>query len=117
MKIPKKIETYFNMIETIKYENEHGGAYAYIQFMAYSRDLLKLLRPVKNVERQLEAIEATNWLLNEYLAVKFTYRHKTIFENKLNETKQLFVAIRESFKEAEVRRPYTTYRLHHAQAA
>ncbi len=104
------------MIENIKYENENGGAYAYIQFMAYSRELLKALRPLKNMERQLETIEATNWLLNEYLAVRFTYRHKTIFENKLNETKQIFNSIRESFSEMPVRTPYG-YKVHYAKAA
>ncbi|MBA2610951.1 MAG: hypothetical protein H0U95_03200 [Bacteroidetes bacterium] len=116
MKTPKKMETYFNMIENIKYENEYGGSYAYIQFMAYSREVLKLLRPLKSLERHMEAIEGTNWLLNEYLAVRFTYRHKTIFENKLSETRQIFNAIRESFKEAEIRTPYK-YNVQHAQAA
>ena len=116
MKTPKKIETYFNMIENIKYENENGGSYAYIQFMAYTRELLKLLRPVKDVERQLETLESTNWLLNEYLAVKFTHRHKTIFENKLNEAKQIFDSIRESYNEMPVRTPYG-YKVHYAKAA
>jgi len=116
MKTTKKIEAYFNMIENIKYENEHGGAYAYIQFMAYSREILRLLRPAKQVERQLEAIEATNWLFNEYLAVRFTYRHKTIFENKLSETKQIFESIRRSLNEPEII-PVYKYRVQHAQAA
>lgn len=112
MKTPKKIEAQFNMIENIKYENEHGGSYAYIQFMAYSRELLKLLRPLKDANRYSEAIEATNWLLNEYLAVRFTPRHKTIFENKLSETKQLFVTIREDIAEMKVRRTYNhSYRI------
>lgn len=106
MKTPKKMEAYFNMIENIKYENEHGGSYAYIQFMAYSRELVKLLRPLKEADRYTESIEATNWLLNEYLAVRFTPRHKTIFENKLSETKQLFVSIREDIAEMRVRRSY-----------
>jgi len=106
MKTPKKVETYFNMIENIKYENEHGGSYAYIQFMAYTRELLKMIRPLKDSERYAEAIEATNWLLNEYLAVRFTPRHKTIFENKLSETKQLFNSVRESYAEIKVRRTY-----------
>lgn len=106
MKTPKKVKMYFNMIENIKYENEHGGSYAYIQFMAYSRELLKLLRPLKDAERYAEAIESTNWLLNEYLGVRFTPRHKTIFENKLSETKHIFNSVRESYAEIEVRRSY-----------
>ena len=106
MKIPKKMEAYFNMIENIKYENENGGSYAYMQFMAYSRELVKLLRPLKEANRYTESLDATNWLLNEYLAVRFTPRHKTIFENKLSETKRLFVSIREDIAEMKVRRSY-----------
>lgn len=106
MKTPKKVEAYFNRIENIKYENEHGGSYAYLQFMAYSRELLKLLRPLKDAERYAEAIESTNWLLNEYLGVRFTPRHKTIFENKLSETKHMFNSVRESYAEIKVRKGY-----------
>ncbi|MBA3681175.1 MAG: hypothetical protein H0W73_08420 [Bacteroidetes bacterium] len=112
MKTPKKVEAYFNMIENIKYENENGGSYAYIQFMAYSREVLKLIRPLKDSERFKESIDATNWLLNEYLGVRFTPRHKTIFENKMSETKQLFDSIRESYNEIRVRKHYAaSYRV------
>ncbi|MBL7922181.1 MAG: hypothetical protein JNJ40_17835 [Bacteroidia bacterium] len=112
MKTPKKVEKYFNMIETIKYENEHGGSYAYLQFMAYTRDLLKLIRPLKDSERYAEAIESNNWLLNEYLGVRFTPRHKTIFENKMSETKHLFNSVRESYAEIKVRKTYNhSYRI------
>ena len=116
MKTPKKLETYFNLIENIKYENEHGGAYAYIQFLAYSREVLKLLRSVKNVEKYTEALEGTNWLFNEYLGVKFTFRQKVIFDNKLIETKEIFNSIRASFNTNRTNY-YFTGRSVHAQAA
>jgi len=90
----KKIESYFIRIESIRYENEHGGAYAYVQFLAYSRELMKLLRPVKKLEKELETIESINWLFNEYLAAKFTPRQASIFEEKMMELKELFVRIR-----------------------
>ena len=79
----KKIESYFSRIESIRYENEHGGAYAYVQFLAYSRELMRLLRPFKRLEKEMETIESITWLFNEYLAAKFTPRQKSIFEEKM----------------------------------
>lgn len=116
MKTVKKIESYFKMIEGIRYENENGGAYAYVQFLAYSRELLKLLRPLKKVERQMENIESVNWLFNEYLAAKFTHRQKAIFESKLIELKEIFDSIRISLKKFETDHPITS-RYAHRQAA
>lgn len=116
MKTTKKIEAYFNMIQGISYENENGGAYAYIQYLAYTRELLVMLRPFKKVDRQLEALEGINWLFNEHLAFKFTHRHKAIFEEKLHETRLLFDTIRLSLKEIDLLSLPEVGRLH-AQAA
>lgn len=107
MKTQEKIETYFGMIQGIKYENEHGGAYAYVQFLAYSRELILLLKPFKKIERQIEAIEGINWLFNEYLASKFTYRQKVIFETKLSDLKIIFENIRMMLEEKENKRRYS----------
>lgn len=96
-----KSEVYFKMIEGINYNNVHGGAYAYVQFLAYSRELLKLLRPVQKVERQLDALEGISWLFNECLIATFTHRQKAIFENKISETKEIFESIRMSLKAIE----------------
>lgn len=118
MKTPRKLEKSFQQIEAIRYENENGGAYAYLQFMAYTRDLLVMLRPVKKAERQAEAIEAINWLFNEYLAIKFTPSHRLIFEEKKAEIKKIFQAVRELFHEEGklIRKPFDG-KLYHAQAA
>jgi hypothetical protein len=116
MKTTKKIDMYFNRIQSIRYENEHGGAYAYIQYLAYTRELLVMLRPLKKVEKQLEALEGINWLFNEHLAFKFTHRHKVIFEEKLHETQQLFNIIRHSLKKIDLLSLPEVGRLH-AQAA
>ncbi|MDO8999457.1 MAG: hypothetical protein Q7W45_06805 [Bacteroidota bacterium] len=116
MKKKKNVESYFNLITNINYENENGGAYAYLQFLAYSRELLTLLRPVKKVERQLESIEAINWLFNEYLAVNFTFRHKVIFDEKINEVKNIIKLINVSLKETEIERA-NEQKVVHAQAA
>lgn len=116
MKTLTKIETYFAMIEGIKYENENGGAYAYVQMLAYNREVLRLLRPVKSAERHMEAIEAISWLLNEYLAVKFTHRQKVIFENKVEELKEIIKAIRFTLCEMDKRERLVEKQVH-AQAA
>ena len=105
MQTLKKIESYFGRIESIRYENEHGGAYAYVQFLAYSRELLKLLRPVKKLEKEMETIESINWLFNEYLAAKFTPRQASIFEEKMMELKDLFAQIRSSLNRFETNYP------------
>jgi len=109
MKTLAKTEKYFKMIEGINYNNEHGGAYAYVQFLAYTRELLKLLRPVQKVEKQLDAIEGINWLFNECLISTFTHRQKAIFENKLSETREIFSHIRLCLQQADLERPLTTY--------
>ncbi|MDI1353279.1 MAG: hypothetical protein PSX36_00075 [bacterium] len=116
MKTTATLETYFAMIEGIRYENENGGAYAYVQLLAYNREVLRLLRPIKSAERHVEAIEGINWLFNEYLAVKFTHRQKVIFENKLEDLKEIFKAIRFSLREIDKREQRGERRVH-AQAA
>lgn len=115
MKTISTIEHYMSQIESIRYDNENGGAYAYVQFLAYSRELMNLLRPFRRVEKQMETIEAINWLFNEYLAVKFTPRQKSIFEEKQLELKEVFSYIRYSLHEYEKRHSYMPEL--HAEAA
>jgi hypothetical protein len=116
MKTPRKLEKQFNRILDIKYENPNGGAYAYIQFLAYTRELLATLRSLRTAGRQMESIEGICWLFNEYLGARFTPRHKIIFEEKQSEMRRIFDSIRQGFAEAELKRPYT-WKLYHAQAA
>ena len=116
MKTSTKIETYFSMIEGISYENKNGGAYAYVQFLAYSRELVKLLRPLKKVERHIDTIESVSWLFNEYLAAKFTHSQKVIFETKMREIKDTFNSIRLSLKQFEMDLPLGGKVLHRQAA-
>ncbi|MBL7932658.1 MAG: hypothetical protein JNL60_12190 [Bacteroidia bacterium] len=116
MKTGRKIESYMSMIEKINYENVHGGAYAYVQFMAYSRELVKLLKPFKKVEPQINTIEGVSWLFNEYLAARFTPRQKVIFETKMVELKEVFDYIRFSLRQFEREFPVSG-RMLHRQAA
>jgi hypothetical protein len=103
MKTTEKIEQYFRMIMEINYENKNGGAYAYVQFLAYTREVLALLQPVKKIEKQIEAIESINWLFNEYLSVKFTEHQKIIFDAKKREIKNIFETLKTSLNEIEVK--------------
>jgi hypothetical protein len=116
METKKNVETYSNLINSIKYENENGGAYAYLQFLAYSREAMVLLRPIKRLERQIESIEAINWLFNEYLAVNFTFRHKIIFDEKKNEAMKIFNFINFVLGDLELKEK-SKHRVVHAQAA
>ena len=106
MRITKKVNRYFNMIENIKYDNEHGGDYAYIQYMAYSRELIKLLRNTGKVERQLELIEATNWLFNECLTTRFSHTNKIVFDDKMRQTKEIFNLIKFKLNKTETNSLY-----------
>jgi hypothetical protein len=107
MKTKQKIDLYFKMIQGIKYENEHGGAYAYVQFLAYTRELISLLKPIKKVERHIEAIEGISWLFNEYLTTNFTYRQKVIFENKLNDLEVIFETIKNIIQDENKQNRYS----------
>lgn len=118
MKTLAKIETCFSMIENIRYTNPYGGAYAYVQFLAYSRELVKLLRPFKKVERHIDTIESVSWLFNEYLGAKFTHRHQSVFESRISELKDVFASIRLNLKQFEVQEPAAGRLVHnHRQAA
>jgi hypothetical protein len=115
MKTRENIEKYINMILGIRYDNEHGGAYAYVQLLAYTREVLRLLKPLRKAERHIEAIEGINWLFNEYLGVKFTHRQRVIFENKISDLREIFNLVRSDLKEVDT--VSHSERLVHAQAA
>jgi hypothetical protein len=87
-----------------------------VQFLAYNRELMGLLQPVKKLEKQLDALEGISWLFNECLAASFTHRQKAIFENKLSDVRAIFDAIRLSLRGEEMEKR-TVGRLLHRQAA
>ena len=98
MRKSQKITGILNEIQAIKFENENGGAYAYVKFLASTRLLIQALKPFKQFEKQIESIEAINWLFNEYLAVRFTNSQKVIFENKQLEMNEIFNSIQDGLK-------------------
>jgi hypothetical protein len=87
------------LIREIRFDNQHGGPYAYLQFLAYCRELLRLIRPQKRLERQAEHLEAACWLFNEYLGVRFTHSQKVIFENRQHELAPVLDLIEQAAKE------------------
>ena len=117
MKTITKIEACFSRIEGIRYENEHGGAYAYVQYLAYTRELLELLGSFSRIERELEQIESINWLFNEYLASRFTPRQQSIFEEKMIETKELIEKMRAAIIRYQREHPLSSRKYFQRQAA
>jgi hypothetical protein len=95
-KVTEQIEDHFQRILEINYDNKNGGAYAYVQFLAYTREVLVLLQPVRELEKQIAAIESINWVFNEYLGSRFTEHQRLIFEARRREIKSIFDSIRTS---------------------
>jgi hypothetical protein len=87
--VDSKLVGYFELIAEIKYENEHGGAYAYMQFLACTRNIMEYLKSYNTCHRHIDAIEGINWILNEYLGMKFSPRHYSVFEAKRIELSEL----------------------------
>jgi hypothetical protein len=88
-----QLEKYFTLLSEVKFNNVYGGEYAFIQVLAYNREILRLLRPLGSFRKQAESIEAISWMLNEYLGMKFTHRHRSIFEAQMFELKKIYASI------------------------
>lgn len=82
-------------IEGIRYENPNGGSYAYLQFLAYSRELLRLVKPVPGAERLADKLEGVCWIFNENLGMRFTHAHRSIYDKSLFELRPVFHSILE----------------------
>src|SRR5687767_11900019 len=111
----KQITRQLKLIAAINYDNPQGGPYAYLQFLAYNRELIRMLRSLKRAERQVEALEAASWLFNEYLAVKFTHSQRVIFDNTLLELKEVFSALGKLLQNIDAEE--STYGMVHELAA
>jgi hypothetical protein len=89
----RNIEWQIGLIKSIRYRNPEGGPYAFLQFMAYVRVLSGLLRSAGWADRELDRLEATSWMFNEYLGSRFTHAQEIIFENEMLEVMPLLDAI------------------------
>jgi hypothetical protein len=112
----RKIERYFNLITNIRYHNDNGPKYAYMQFLAYSRELIDALRPLKNTEQHCDSIERSCWLLNEYLGSRFTPRHESILVTQILEAGEIFRELSFIITRAE-KMNKVQRTVHHQQAA
>jgi hypothetical protein len=75
----KEISKYSGMVAAINYDNREGGKYAYVQFLAYSREIMNQL----NTYGKNEVAGAINELclqLNDQLADSFREEQRTLFE-------------------------------------
>jgi hypothetical protein len=109
-----KIGKSLKKILDIRFDNEHGGKYAYMQFLAYARELVHLLRPMGNTQRQADAIEGIAWVLNENLAGKFSHTQRAVFETRMMDLRGI---VNELDSMLRTRRYITRGGHTHAQAA
>jgi hypothetical protein len=103
MKTTEKIDHYFKLIERIDYNHKEGGKYAYVQFLSITREVLVLLQPVKQIDRQIRAIESINWVFNEYLTSGFTDQQRIIFDMKRREIRGIFETLKQSLEILDVK--------------
>lgn len=103
-----QLEILFSGISDLKYENEHGPEYAYLQFLSITRRILAAIRPYGSCSRHSDAIEGINWILNEYLGMKFTARHYSVFMDKrldvLELSQRIIYSVHEENKRLEKER-------------
>ena len=102
-----------NKLLGIRFNNEHGGKYAYMQFLAYSRELMFQLGELPNTQRYINAIEAIAWQFNENLSGKFSHTQRAVFETKMMD----FRAIVNEVEFTLNSRRHLTRSVLHAQAA
>jgi hypothetical protein len=83
------IAEYIEQVLGIKYNNRHGPAYAYVQFLAFSREIPQLLREQKGMENEVVWIESLREIFNEQLTEKFSEEQQRIFENSIDQLRFL----------------------------
>jgi len=110
----RKMGKIINMLLGIRFDNEHGGKYAYMQFLAYSRELMNLLGEIPNAQRHVCAIEAIAWQFNENLSGKFGHTQRAVFETKMMDFRAI---VNEVEFMLHTRRHRTRNSVLHAQAA
>jgi hypothetical protein len=103
-----------NKLLGIRFDNEHGGKYAYMQFLAYSRELMALLDELPNTQRYINAIEAIAWQFNENLTGRFSHTQRAVFETKMMDFRAIVNEVEFTLNS---RRHLTRSSVLHAQAA
>ncbi len=76
-----QIENNFKLLREIDYDNREGGRYAYVQMMAYTRELNNLLMAFhSSAKNEIKEIGDIHEQLNDLVALTFKARHRHIFE-------------------------------------
>ena len=79
MKTSEKIQLYAQLLQLTDYDHKEGGKYAYVQFLSYTREVLRLLEASPEFEGARALIEEVNFQFNEALCSAFGPQQRELF--------------------------------------
>jgi hypothetical protein len=79
----------FDKIAAIDYVQREGGRYAYVQLMAYLRDLKNELSSAGIYEQEQKRLGADGDLLNEMVHLRFEAAHRLVFDGTMKELEEM----------------------------
>jgi hypothetical protein len=85
----ENVEKVFEKIGAIDYQHREGGRYAYVQLMAFLRDLKNELASSGICEQEQQRLEADGDLLNDMVHLRFEAAHRLVFEDKMKELQEM----------------------------
>lgn len=97
----KKLQYYMALVESVRYDNANGGSYAYMQLLAYNREIMHCMRDLGFEEELLTRVEAVSWIINEYLGAPFRHRHRLVFDEQKFELAEVFREVRSALLQVE----------------
>lgn len=98
----ENVQMVFEKIGAIDYQHREGGRYAYVQLMAFMRDLRNELAREGICDPEQKRLVSTEDLLNSLVHLRFEPAHRLVFEDKMKELQEMRQRIfRTSGQEAE----------------
>jgi hypothetical protein len=88
------VEEIFRRVGEINYNNREGGRYAYVQLMAYTRQLIEHLRAQDAPNYLIDELCASGELLNALVPLKFEEEHRIVFNQKVREFSQMSLVVK-----------------------
>ena len=85
----ESLQKVFDKIGAIDYVHREGGRYAYVQLMAYLRDLKNELSSAGIYEQEQQRLGADGDLLNEMVHLRFEAAHRLVFDGKMKELEEM----------------------------
>lgn len=85
----ENLDGIFQKIESVDYKHREGGRYAYVQLMAYIRDLRNFLLEKQVALTEVPVLQRAESLLNEMVHLRFELVHQIVFEDKIRELSAL----------------------------